>query len=202
MLKKQKLVIVLLMMQNSGYIRLAADLQSDSIVDGPGLRTVIWTQGCAHHCKGCQNPSTHDFKGGYLEDVDNLKEEIKALDIDGITLSGGDPMFQVEASLEIAKYAKSLGLNVWCYTGYTYEELMAISKTNKKMLDLLNNIDALVDGRFELDQLSYEVVFRGSKNQRIIDVASSLKVGKAIEFEKYKIGNTQNKANSDNMIFI
>lgn len=183
-------------------VRLAAPIQDDSIVDGAGIRAVIWMQGCSHNCKGCQNPSTHDFKGGYLEDVDNLKEEIKALNIDGITLSGGDPMFQVEASLEIAKYAKSLGLNVWCYTGYTYEELMAISKTNKKMLDLLNNIDALVDGRFELDQLSYEVVFRGSKNQRIIDVASSLKVGKAIEFEKYKIGNTQNKANSDNMIFI
>ena len=158
-------------------VRLAAPIQDDSIVDGAGIRAVIWMQGCSHNCKGCQNPSTHDFKGGYLEDVDNLKEEIKALDIDGITLSGGDPMFQVEASLEIAKYAKSLGLNVWCYTGYTYEELMAISKTNKKMLDLLNNIDALVDGRFELDQLSYEVVFRGSKNQRIIDVKKSIELG-------------------------
>ena len=183
-------------------VRLAAPIQEDSIVDGEGIRAVIWMQGCSHNCKGCHNPSTHDFKGGYLEDVDNLKKQIKNMDIDGITLSGGDPMFQVDASLEISKYAKSLGLNVWCYTGYTYEELIAISDTNKKMLELLKNIDALVDGRFELDKLSYEVVFRGSKNQRIIDVATSLKEGRTVEFEKYKIGNTQNKANLDDMIFI
>ena len=103
-------------------IRLAAPLQPDSIVDGLGLRAVIWTQGCAHNCKGCHNPCTHDFKGGALINIEDIKEEISALEYHtGITFSGGDPMFQPKACAEIASYAKSLGLNIWCYTGFTFE---------------------------------------------------------------------------------
>ena len=102
-------------------IRLAADLQKDSIVDGPGIRTVIWTQGCPHGCLGCHNPSTHDFDGGALVDVDYIKSEIDDLVFQsGITFSGGDPMCQSAACYEIAKYAKDLGLNIWCYTGFTF----------------------------------------------------------------------------------
>ena len=95
-------------------IRLASNLQPDSIVDGPGIRTVIWTQGCSHNCKGCHNPSTHDFKGGFsvnIEDINNELDKLKAQH--GITFSGGDPMFQAKACTEIAKHAKAIGLDVW-----------------------------------------------------------------------------------------
>ena len=101
-------------------IRLAAHLQPDSIVDGEGIRTVVWTQGCPHNCKGCHNPGTHDFNGGFLVDVDEIIEELRSIEgQDGITLSGGDPMCQSDACIEICKAAKEMGLNVWCYTGFT-----------------------------------------------------------------------------------
>jgi len=116
-------------------IRLAAPLQSDSVVDGFGVRTVIWTQGCSHNCPFCQNPQTHDFLGGALFDIEEIKEELKKLKgQDGITLSGGDPLFQIDAVTEIAKYAKSINLNVWCYTGFTYEQIIEMSKKNNKYL--------------------------------------------------------------------
>ena len=96
-------------------IRLASTLQSDSIVDGEGIRTVVWTQGCPHNCPFCHNPQTHDFKGGFLEDIEVIKEELRELKgQDGITLSGGDPMAQPLQCLEIAKEAHKLGMNVWC----------------------------------------------------------------------------------------
>lgn len=167
-------------------IRLAGDLQSDSIVDGEGLRTVIWTQGCSHNCLGCHNPNTHDFKGGFEIDVDELKTKIKNLKYqDGITLSGGDPFFQVPACLEIAKYCHTLNLNVWCYTGYTFEQLLCIAKKNSKVIDFLKQIDVLIDGRFELAKKSLNVKFRGSTNQRIIDVKKSLELGYACVITKY-----------------
>ena len=105
------------MEQNKDSIRLAADLQSDSIVDGPGLRTVIWTQGCAHKCFGCQNPQTWDFNGGALVPLDMVYEAIDELEYQsGITFSGGDPMYQPYACCEIAKYCKEKGYNIWVYT--------------------------------------------------------------------------------------
>ena len=97
-------------------IRLAVDLQPDSIVDGEGIRAVIWTQGCPHNCYGCHNPSTHDFNDGELIDINYIKQEIDSLEgQDGITFSGGDPMCQPEACAEIAMYAKKKNLNIWCY---------------------------------------------------------------------------------------
>ena len=115
-------------------IRLAAPLQKDSVVDGFGVRTVIWTQGCSHNCPFCQNPQTHDFNGGAEFTLEEIFEEIDELkNQDGITFSGGDPMFQIEPVLEIAKYAKKKGLNIWCYTGFTYEKLLEMSK--KKLDD-------------------------------------------------------------------
>lgn len=168
-------------------IRLASNIQTDSIVDGEGIRSVIWTQGCSHNCKGCHNPETHDFSKGFVKKIDDLKKEIDLLcNQDGITFSGGDPLFQVEAVLELAKYIKSKNLNIWCYTGFTFEQLLIISKKNKKLLELLNYIDVLVDGKFILEEKSYDVLFRGSKNQRILDVKKSLYLGKAIEIPKYK----------------
>ena len=168
-------------------IRLAAPIQTDSIVDGEGIRTVIWTQGCSHNCKGCHNPETHNFNDGFLVDVEDLKKEILEVpNQDGVTLSGGDPMYQPEAILEIAKFCQSQGLNVWCYTGFTFEELKQISKTNSHMNNLLQNIDVLVDGKFEQEQKSLNLYFKGSKNQRVLDVQESLKQNKPIEIEKYK----------------
>lgn len=171
-------LILALLVIGKMKIRLAADIQPDSIVDGLGIRTVIWTQGCSHNCKGCHNPSTHDFNDGFIIDVEELKDEISQLESqDGITFSGGDPMFQAEACCEVAKFIKSLGMNVWCYTGFTFEELLDMSISNRSIMDFLNNIDILVDGKFEMSKRSYDLKFRGSSNQRIIDVKKSLLFG-------------------------
>ncbi len=167
-------------------IRLSSPLTKDSIVDGEGLRAVVWTQGCPHNCPSCHNPQTHSFTAGELVDIKDLKKEIDTLtDHDGLTLSGGEPMEQVEACLEIAKYCQSKNLNVWCYTGYRFEELMMRSKTEPLIIELLQNIDRLIDGRFLIALKSFEVPFRGSKNQRIIDVKASLELGRVVEDDKY-----------------
>ena len=167
-------------------IRLAAPIQIDSVVDGEGIRAVIWTQGCPHNCLGCHNPGTHDFKGGYLEDIETLKKEIDSLEgQDGITFSGGDPLMQIDACLELAKYSKKRGLNVWCYTGFTFEQLLIMSETNNALVELLNNIDVLVDGKFDLAKKSFEAPFRGSTNQRVLDCKESIKQQMPIEIEEY-----------------
>lgn len=159
-------------------VRLAANIQPDSIVDGEGIRTVIWFQGCLHHCKECHNPETWNFDGGIEFDVEEIKAEIKNLKYqNGVTLSGGDPFFQPIAALEIAKYAHSLGLNVWCYTGFTFEELLDEDIAKK---EFLKNIDVLIDGRFEIAKKSLAYKFRGSTNQRIIDVTKSLENNKVV----------------------
>lgn len=171
--------------QQDGYIRLAADLQTDSIVDGPGLRAVLWTQGCGHHCKGCQNPGTWDFEGGGLVPIEMVKEAISELEYHtGLTFSGGDPMFQPKACLEIARYAKSLGLDIWVYTGFTFEELLKMSKTNPIYLDFLKEIDVLVDGKFILEQRDLSILFRGSRNQRLIDIKRTLESGNITLFDE------------------
>lgn len=162
-------------------IRLAADLQTDSVVDGEGIRTVIWTQGCPHNCLGCHNPNTHDFNDGEVVDVMEVLERIDELDNqDGITFSGGDPMCQPRACAKIAEYAKSKGLNIWCYTGYTYEQLQKLAKLNKDIIDFLSLIDVLIDGPFILKQKSLDLKFRGSKNQRLIDVPKTLEANEIV----------------------
>lgn len=167
------------MQQNKDTIRLAADLQSDSIVDGPGLRTVIWTQGCGHHCEGCQNPQTWDFQGGGEVPLDMVKEAIDELEYqNGITFSGGDPMFQPYACTELAKYCKKKGYNIWVYTGFTYEEIEEMIKKDPIYREFLDYIDVLVDGRFIMKQRDLNLLFRGSRNQRLIDVQKTLKTGK------------------------
>lgn len=164
-------------------IRLSNPLQSDSIVDGEGIRAVIWTQGCPHHCKGCHNPETHSFTKGFFKDISELIEEIRNLELqDGITFSGGDPMMQPEACLEIAKACKEMNLSIWCYTGFTFEELL----DDSLKVEFLKYIDVLVDGKFELDKKSYDAMYRGSTNQRIINVKESLKKRKCVTIRKYK----------------
>lgn len=164
-------------------IRLASCLQPDSIVDGPGIRTVIWTQGCSHNCKGCHNKTTHDFNGGFLVSVEDVKKEIDSFEAqDGITLSGGDPLFQKKACMEICKFVKQKGQNVWCYTGFLFEDLIK----DKEALAFLKYVDVLVDGKFILEEKSLNLYYKGSKNQRIIDVQESLKKGKVILVKEYE----------------
>ena len=160
-------------------IRLAGDITTDSIVDGEGIRSVIWTQGCIHNCPGCHNPETHDFNGGFLREVSDVCEEIKNIEFqDGITLSGGDPLAQIDACLEIAKFAQGIGLNVWCYTGYKIEDLLKRCQKEKNLKELLENVDVLVDSPFILELKSYNVPFRGSNNQRLIDSKKTIKENK------------------------
>ena len=162
-------------------IRLAAPLQKDSVVDGFGVRTVIWTQGCSHNCPFCQNPQTHDFNGGAEFTLEEIFEEIDELkNQDGITFSGGDPMFQIEPVLEIARYAKKKGLNIWCYTGFTYEKLLEMSKTKPAYKEFFGLIDVLVDGKFVNELKDLNLLFRGSTNQRLIDMKKTLKEGKVV----------------------
>ncbi len=162
-------------------IRLASSLQRDSVVDGLGIRTVIWTQGCAHACSGCHNMQTHDFKGGVEVDVEDVKEEIKKLvGQTGITFSGGDPLYQIDAVIELAKYIKSLCMDVWLYTGFTYEEVLKMPRGK----ELLEAIDVMVDGRFELKNRSLDAPFRGSTNQRIIDCQQTINTGKLVLVEE------------------
>ena len=169
------------MVQTNDYIRLAADLQSDSIVDGPGLRTVIWTQGCLHHCPECQNPQTWDFNGGGLVPISEVLKAIDELEEQtGITFSGGDPMYQPEACTKIAKYCKEKGYNIWVYTGFTYEELMNLAKTKPIYKEFLKYVDILVDGQFKIAEKDLNLLFRGSRNQRLIDVPKTLKRGKIV----------------------
>ena len=151
-------------------------IESESIVDGEGIRYVIFTQGCPHHCPGCHNPKTHSFKDGKLVGVNELLIDIsKNKDyIDGITLSGGEPFCQSNQCSIIAEKAHEMGLTVWCYTGYLFEELYGRDDR------LLNHIDILVDGPFVLNERSLDLEFRGSKNQRIINVPESLITGKVV----------------------
>lgn len=162
-------------------VRFAGEIQPDSIVDGDGVRTVIWFQGCSHNCPGCHNPQSHDFLGGFEMELEDVFQEIDKLKYQsGVTLSGGDPFFQPEAAYEIAKYAHGKGYNVWSYTGFTYDKLLELSKTNDKIKKLLEEIDVLIDGPFILDKKSFECKYRGSTNQRIIDLKKTREEGELI----------------------
>lgn len=182
-------------------IRLAASLQKDSIVDGEGIRAVLWTQGCSHNCIGCHNKMTHSFEGGALVDIEEVYSWLDELEgHDGITLSGGDPMYQPLPSSKIAKYAHDLGLNVWCYSGFTFEQL--ISKKDNDIMELLKNIDVLVDGPFILSKKSYDTKFRGSTNQRVIDVPKSLKLGKTVIKKNYEEKIITDEATTKKKLYI
>lgn len=155
----------------------------DSIVDGPGLRLTIFTQGCLHNCPGCHNPQTHDPNGGSWADTEDiLAAAAENPLLDGITLSGGDPFLQPVPCLALAEGAHKLGLNVWTYTGYTWEALLEENDAEK--LALLKESDVLVDGPFLLAERSLELQFCGSRNQRLIDVKKSLAEDKVVLWEE------------------
>ena len=153
--------------------------ENDSIVDGPGFRLAVFTQGCPHHCPGCHNPETHDFAAGTVVDTEKIIAQM--LDnplLDGLTLSGGEPFCQPGPCTVLAKAAHEANLNVWAYSGFTFEQL----QTKPEVQELLREVDVLVDGRFELSLRTLDLRFRGSKNQRLIDVKKSLEEGKAVEY--------------------
>jgi len=159
-----------------------AGLVQDSIVDGPGLRFSVFAQGCDFDCEGCHNPNTIDFNGGYEMSVEEIVSEMLSNPLtDGLTLSGGEPLKQVADCLHLAIAAKTRGLNVWTYSGYTFEELLEWAKSDREIHDLLESIDILVDGHFVLAERTLSMKWRGSKNQRIIDVQASLKNGEVVE---------------------
>ena len=166
-------------------IRIAGVIR-ESIVDGPGLRFAVFTQGCAHACPECQNPETWDFKGGYDCEIDKIINAMAENPLlDGITLSGGDPLYQPEASYTLAQKVKDKGLNVVVFTGYTYEELMELGKKDPWVEKLLGVTDILIDGRYEKDKRDLTLLFRGSSNQRVIDMARSREGGRPVLHEKY-----------------
>ncbi len=153
-----------------------AGITEESIVDGPGIRYTIFTQGCPHACMGCHNPESWDYNGGYTKNTDEIINEFKENPLlKGITFSGGEPFLQAEALLRIAKAIHELGKNVVTYTGYTFEELQ--NSDFPFINDLLLETDILVDGKFIESQKNLELLFRGSENQRLIDVNMSVKNG-------------------------
>lgn len=155
----------------------------ESLVNGPGLRRVFFSQGCKHNCKGCFNPDTHDFSGGEERDMDELIQDvIENPMIKGVTFSGGDPFERAEEFAYMAKKFKEHGLNVWSYTGYTYEYIMENLNKALGWKDLMFNLDVIVDGRFEEDKKQDGLRFKGSTNQRIIDVKETMKSGEITLF--------------------
>ena len=142
-----------------------ADIKYETMVDGPGFRTSIYSQGCLHHCRNCHNSQTWDFEGGKEYDVEELFDIILMEPLSDVTFSGGDPMFQVEAFTQLAKLIKNkTNKTIWCYSGYTYQEI----KESPKMRQILPFLDVLVDGRYIDEKRNIDLKFRGSENQRIL----------------------------------
>lgn len=156
-----------------------AGIEAESVVDGEGWRFAIFTQGCKHHCKNCHNPQTWDMRGGTQMSIDELVDTIEEafkenILMDGVTLTGGDPLYQPDATFSLCKKLKDLGINIWLYTGFTYEEITK----DEKLMSIMKYIDVLVDGPFIESLKSLELEYRGSSNQRILDMKKTLESGK------------------------
>ena len=152
----------------------------DTMVDGPGFRTAIYCAGCVNRCPGCHNPESWDINNGKAMSTDEILQKILADPFADVTFTGGDPMYQPEGFSELAQAIKAnSNKTIWCYTGYTFEEI--IKDERKK--ELLGYIDVLVDGRFVQELRDESLYFRGSSNQRLIDVKASLEQGKAVIYE-------------------
>jgi anaerobic ribonucleoside-triphosphate reductase activating protein len=157
-------------------IRIAGAV-NDSIVDGPGIRMAIFAQGCTHDCPECHNPESHAFEGGTVKTIAQIVEAIARNPLlDGATFSGGEPFEQAAAFAELADAVHERGLNVWCYTGYLYEEVAA-GTPSAAACDLLARIDVLVDGPYIAEQRSMDAKWRGSTNQRVIDMPATREAG-------------------------
>lgn len=159
------------------------------ILNGPGLRVVLWVSGCAHDCRNCHNPETHDPESGIpfdLEAVVELMTSVRKNYIEGITYSGGDPLYP-RNRVHIAGLSQAIRLNMpektqWLYTGYTFEKVLELAKEDRDLMTILSNIDVIVDGKFHQSEADNSLHWKGSNNQRIINVKDSIKEGKIIEF--------------------
>ncbi|MBC8060409.1 MAG: anaerobic ribonucleoside-triphosphate reductase activating protein [Clostridiaceae bacterium] len=161
-------------MDDKDFVRLSG-VAYESLVNGPGIRRVLFSQGCLHDCKSCFNINTHSFDGGKLENMDELIEDIRKNPmIKGVTFSGGDPLEQADKFAYIAEKIKAMGLNTWCYTGYTFEYVLKSKYERRGWEALLKYIDVMVDGKFDEDKKNERLKYRGSSNQRIIDVQESI----------------------------
>ena len=159
-----------------------AGIARESIVDGPGIRFVVFAQGCPHKCMGCHNEATHDFSGGEDCDIEKILLEVEKNPLlSGVTFSGGEPFSQPEGFLCLAERLKERNINILAYTGYTYEELVALSRGNESVSKLLDNIDTLIDGRFVLEKRDLRLTFMGSSNQRCIDMNATRRQGRVVE---------------------
>ncbi|KNZ70449.1 anaerobic ribonucleoside-triphosphate reductase activating protein [Thermincola ferriacetica] len=164
-------------------IRLAG-LAKESVVDGPGLRSVVFAQGCPRRCPGCHNPDALDPDGGQEVDIDEIVSTIvKNPLVKGVTFSGGDPFLQAAGFAALAGKLKDRGLNILTFTGYTWEELLALSERDKNVKKLIELSDIIIDGPFIEAEKDLNLAFRGSRNQRIIDVKKSLESDKIVEME-------------------
>ncbi len=155
-----------------------AGITGDSIVDGPGIRTTVFCQGCPHHCPGCHNPETWEFGCGTPMDEEKILKIVEENPLcQGVTFSGGEPFSQAEGFAKLGRMLKERGYEVASYSGFTFEELMNGTKAQR---DLLSTLDVLIDGPFLQEERSLELNFRGSRNQRVINVPESLKAGEAV----------------------
>ena len=159
------------------------DIIEDTMVDGPGFRTSIYCAGCRHQCPGCHNPQSWDFEGGRAVTTEEVMRVIEADPYANVTFTGGDPMYQPEGFAELARAIhERTDKSIWCYTGFTFEELV----TNPRQRQLLEQVDVLVDGPFIKALRDDDLCFRGSTNQRLVDVAASLEAGHVVTADKNK----------------
>lgn len=167
------------------HIRIAGVVK-ESIVDGPGIRFVVFCQGCPHHCPGCHNAATHDFAGGYDCEVSKITEAVDANPLlDGVTFSGGEPACQPEGFLALAREIKKRDLDIIMYSGYTFEELVTMAESSQALKELMEHLDVLVDGKYDESQRDLTLSFRGSRNQRVLDMEKSLKQGVPVVCENF-----------------
>ena len=159
------------------FFKVARIIEGTS-VDGPGLRTSIYFSGCNHHCKDCHNPDIWSLEAGETMSLKQIMEVVVKNDFN-VTFSGGDPLLQMPSLLTLAREIKNIGKNIWCYTGYTYDEIYR----EKGLKDILTTIDVLVDGKFDQNQKEPSLLFRGSKNQRLIDCNKTLLTDNIILWE-------------------
>lgn len=163
-----------------GAVRIAG-VSKESVVDGPGLRYVIFAQGCPHRCRGCHNPETWDPAGGREAAIEEFLGDLRKNPLlQGVTLTGGDPFLQAGPLAELARRVRESGKDVVAYTGYTWEKLLEMAEEDQGVKALLMNTDILVDGPYIQEQKDLKLAFRGSANQRVIDVRASLESGSIV----------------------
>lgn len=158
-----------------------AGIMRESIVDGPGIRFAIFCQGCPHDCPGCHNPETHDFNGGTEVSIEKI---LKAIDenpiLKGVTFSGGEPTCQAEGFAALARAVRARGLDITMFSGYTYEQLLARAEKEPALQELLDLTDLLIDGPYLKAERDLTLQFRGSRNQRLIDLKKTRQAGRVV----------------------